>query len=446
MSSELSARAQAARHAGAAIPPRPGGATLHPAMLPGLLPPGGILPGQACGTAPARAAPEESLAHPGWRVVAGAFLQSLAAFFVAYSFASFAAPIEAGTQAARAEVVAIYAIYTAVMLGLAPLGGLVADRFGTRAACLAGTALMATGLLLAAERTSLAGLHLCYGAVVGLGLALVYTPCFAVVPRWFARRRGLASGIAASGAAVGTMLGVPLCDPLVAMLGWEKALSVLAIGLLGFGGLGALLLAEAPAPAGAASGPTLREAVTSRRFVRFLAANLLSAFAILIPLAQLVPHARGQGLDAALIPYLMTLVGLGSLAGRVLLGSLADRLGRTRSLGLLLMALGSSFLLWALGEGVAPLGLFALVYGAAYGAIISLRASVVVDNFRCRSMSTLTGLLNSVMSIGTLGGTLLLGLAHDHLGSYAPAILATGLAAVVAGLLILPLGRGPARG
>ncbi len=391
-------------------------------------------------------ATEDSLAYRGWRVVAGAFLQSTAAFFVAYSFASFAAPIEAGFAAPRTEVVAIYGIYTALMLALAPLGGMVADRFGTRAACLIGTAVMAAGLLLAARTESLGGLHLFYGAVVGLGLAFIYTPCFAVVPRWFGKRRGLASGLAASGAAVGTMLGVPLCEPLVATLGWQGALSAIAFALLVVGSLGALLIAEAPVKPGAAAGPSLREAVMNGRFAFFAAASLLGTLATLIPLAQLVPHARSQGLDAALVPYLMTLVGVGSLAGRILLGSLADRLGRTRSLALVHIGLGGSFVLWAVADGIVQLGLFALLYGAGYGAIIALRASVVVDNFKCRSMSTLNGVLNSVMSLGTLAGTMMLGLAFDLLGSYVLAILAIAASAIASGLLILQLARqAPAR-
>ena len=404
-------------------------------LLPHPLAAAGAIPAVAAATT------EDSLAYRGWRVVAGAFLQSTAAFFVAYSFAAFAAPIEAGFGAARTEVVAIYGVYTALMLALAPLGGMVADRFGTRCACLVGTAIMAAGLLLAARCDSLQELHLFYGALVGLGLAFIYTPCFAVVPRWFTARRGLASGLAASGAAVGTMLGVPLCESLVASLGWQAALSAIAIGLLLVGSLGALLITEAPVKPGAAAGPSLREAVMTARFAQFAGACLLGTMATLIPLAQLVPHARAQGLDATLAAYLMTLIGLGSLAGRILLGSLADRIGRTRALGLLHLGLGGAFVLWAVAEGIALLGLFALLYGAAYGAIIALRASVVVDNFKCRSMSTLTGVLNSVMSLGTLGGTLMLGLAFDLLGSYALAILAIAVSAVAAGLLILTLAR-----
>jgi MFS family permease len=391
-------------------------------------------------------ATEDSLAYRGWTVVAGAFLQSFAAFFVAYSFAAFALLIERQFLSSRAEVVAIFALYTALMLMLAPLGGMVADRFGTRVSCLIGTAIMAAGLLLAASSSGLGVLLLCYGGLVGIGLAFVYVPCFAVVPRWFTRRRGLASGIAASGAAAGTVLGVPLSELLIGAVGWQSALALLAIGLLVVGTTGALMLAESPSYRGATAvqGPSLGEAVRGPGFRRFAVANVLGALALLTPLAQLVPHARSIGLEGPMVGYLMSLIGLGSFGGRLLLAPLSDRIGRVRSFGLLFGALGVSCLLWASADGLLVLGAFALLYGTIYGAIISLRASVTADLFRCRSMTTLTGLFTMVASLGTLAGTMVMGFSFDLLGGYRPAILVIGAGALVAGLVMLPLGRRPA--
>jgi MFS family permease len=384
---------------------------------------------------------ESVLSHRGWRVVAGAFLQSAAAFFVAYSFAAFALPIEGAFHAARADVVAIYGLYTGLMLALAPLGGMMADRFGTRASCVLGTLIMATALVLASLADGLRGLQFCYGALLGIGLAFVYTPCFAVVPRWFTRRRGLAAGIATSGAAVGTILGVPLAEALIGSVGWQQALSLLAIGLLAVGLAGALLISDAPAARGPgqAEAPRLAEVARGWRFRGVLLANLIGGLALLIPLGQLVPHARSMGLDGPMIAGLMSLVGLGSLAGRLLLGPLADRIGRTRAMGLLNLALGASFGLWLLADGLPLLSAFALAYGVFYGSIIALRASVVADLFRCRSMSTLTGVFASVVGAGSAAGTLLLGVTFDLTGTYGAAIVITGMAAIVSGLLYLRL-------
>ncbi|MCA3585718.1 MAG: MFS transporter [Methylocystis sp.] len=367
--------------------------------------------------------PETSLAYPGWRVVAGAFLQSLAAFSAAWAFAAFAVPIGETFGASRAALGAVFGMQIGLMMVLAPLGGLLADRCGTRATCLAGTALMAAGLLATAQAGSLGAVMLAYGVLPGAGLA---------------------AGIAASGVALGTMIGTPVAMALVEALGWRATIGWFGLALLLVGGAGALLLRDRPRGAAAPGGPGLREVALSPAFVRMVAGNALGGFATMIPLGYLVPSATTRGVDAALLPLLMTLIGVGSLSGRVVLGGLADRFGRVRCFALLYLFQGAAFLLWLAAPGFAAFAVFALLHGMAYGAIVALRPSVVADLFQCRSMTTLTGLVLCPLGVAAGLGAIAMGWSFDATGSYAPAIAASALAAAAAGLLLLPLaGRRP---
>lgn len=388
--------------------------------------------------------PETSLAYPGWRVVAGAFLQGLAAFSAAWAFAAFAVPIGEAFGASRATLGAVFGMQIGLMMVLAPLGGLLADRCGTRTTCLAGTALMAAGLLATAQAGSLSAVMLTYGVLLGAGLALIFNASFAVVPRWFTTRRGLAAGIAASGVALGTMIGTPVAMALVEALGWRVTIGWFGLALLLVGGAGALLLRDRPRGAAAPDGPALREVALSPAFVRMVAGNALGGFATMIPLGYVVPSATAREVDAALLPLLMTLIGVGSLSGRVVLGGLADRVGRVRCFALLYLFQGAAFLLWLAATSFAAFAIFALLHGMAYGAIVALRPSVVADLFRCRSMTTLTGLVLCPLGLAAGLGATAMGWSFDATGSYAPAIAASALAAAAAGLLLLPLaGRRP---
>jgi OFA family oxalate/formate antiporter-like MFS transporter len=71
------------------------------------------------------------------------------------------------------------------------------------------------GLAIASAARSLAEVYAAYGLGVGLGVGCSYVPAVGAVQRWFARRRGFASGLAVSGIGVGTLavLGLVSADP-----------------------------------------------------------------------------------------------------------------------------------------------------------------------------------------------------------------------------------------
>lgn len=396
----------------------------------------------AASDAGAPAHPELSIGYAGWRVVLGAVLQGVAAFGAAWAFAAFSTPLGAELGSSTTGLGSIFGTQIALMMILAPLGGVLADRLGTRVTCLIGTALMMSGLLITAQTHSPATVHLAYGVLMGIGLALVFNASLAVVRRWFSQHRGLAAGIAASGIALGTMLGTPIAMGLIGWLGWRDSMNVFAIALALIGTCGALLLRDRGqgGPA-AAAGPSVRETALSPRFLRMLVGNALGGFASLIPLGFLVPSAMAQGVDMALLPLLMTLIGVGSLLGRVLLGGIADRLGRVRTFAVLYLLQGAGYLVWLVASEIIAFGLFALMHGLAYRAVVAIRPAVVADLFRCRSMATLTGLVLFPVGVGAGFGATAMGWTFDVAGSYGPAILGIGLASFAAGLIVLPLAR-----
>src|SRR3712207_3299933 len=98
-----------------------------------------------------------------------------------------------------------------------------------------------------------------------------YVPAVATVQRWFVRHRGLASGIAVSGVAIGTALVPPAAEALSLLGDWRVAF-VVSGALAGAVGLtGALLLDPSPerrglAPDGAPA--SLGECPASRALLR----------------------------------------------------------------------------------------------------------------------------------------------------------------------------------
>jgi predicted MFS family arabinose efflux permease len=112
------------------------------------------------------------------------------------------------------------------------------------------------------------------------------------------------------------------------------------------------------------------------------------------------------------------LIGIGSLSGRFLVGSVADRIGRPRALLAVEASLGASMLLWLRADGYAALALFALWMGLSYGGIVSLLPALCMDLFGARAVSSIIGVLYTSAALGNLVGPWGAGRIFDATGSY----------------------------
>ena len=69
----------------------------------------------------------------------------------------------------------------------------------------------------------------------------------------------------------------------------------------------------------------MREAVRTRAFVGLYAACLIASFGAFVPFVHLVPYALDHGIPPSAAVLLLSMIGVGSTAGRFFLGGLADR-------------------------------------------------------------------------------------------------------------------------
>jgi len=200
----------------------------------------------------------------------------------------------------------------------------------------------------------------------------------------------------------------------------------LALGTLAIGFTVALLLQRAPAAAkrsdGTVPGTPLAQALASRTFRWLYAMCALGSFGMFVPFAHLSAAARDLGVADARAVGLMGLIGIGSLSGRFVIGALADRVGRPRTLILAQASLGASFVLWAWADGYLALALFALWMGTSYGGIVSLMPALCMDLFGARAVSSIVGTLYSGAAIGNLAGPWFAGRIFDAVHGYGPVV------------------------
>jgi MFS family permease len=372
-----------------------------------------------------------------WVVVWATFVCLALIFGVSYSFAAFFESFAVEFSAQRADVSWIFGLSGFVYFVLGAGGGMLADRFGPRIVCSAGMALIALGLLTTSWATSLQAVYVSYGLLVGLGIALVYTPSIASVQPWFTTRRGLAGGIASSGVGAGTLLVPVLVAMAIGPMPWREAIQVLALCVLVLGLLAAALLRRAPAAhatgaGGSASGLSLRETLRTPTFRWLYLAVVLASPVMFTPFAHVSASARDLGLGEAFAVGLVGLIGVGSLVGRFAIGLVADRLGRAQTLVLMQLSMGASYVLWGAAGGQVLLVIFALWFGLSYGAIVSLLPAICMDYFGGKSVASVVGALYSGAAVGNLLGPVLAGAVFDHSGHYLGVMAVCGVLSLCA--------------
>lgn len=382
----------------------------------------------------------------GWGIVAAAHVLLALAFGAAYSFGAFFEGIQAHFGAGRFPVASLFAVTALLYYTVGAFSGTLADRFALRTVVGAGVVLLAAGFALASLAPSLSALFVLFGFFAGCGVGLIYVPAVVAVQRWFVRLRSRASGLALAGTGVGTFAAPLLAGWLQQRLGWQAAMQWFALGIALLGLAAAFSLVGQPADRGLspdgdgpvagtaapATGAGLAEAIAQLRFWWFFVAIGLGSVSLFAALVHIAPQARGLGMAPTASHGLIALIGVGNVLGRPVLGALGDRLGPLRLLLALAAALAALHLLWGLATGWAALALFALLFGAAHGGCIALYPAVAARWFGTRRLGAILGALYVSVGLAAVVGASASGWVFDRTGSYAAAIAASGVLALLA--------------
>jgi len=117
-----------------------------------------------------------------------------------------------------------------VYIVAAPIAGGLVDRFGPRRVIVPGILLFAAGVALSGSIHRLLDFYLYFGLMAGVGVTFVSISTYtAIIPHWFNKRRGMASGIASSGIGLGVVVFVPFSQALISAWGWRVSFLILGI-------------------------------------------------------------------------------------------------------------------------------------------------------------------------------------------------------------------------
>ena len=386
----------------------------------------------------------------GWIVVAICF-GVMAFTFGARSSVSMLLPIWqeeldwSGSQAARGASIVLI-----MMALLSPVAGNLMDRYNARLVIVIGLTALASGIGATSFVTDPVYYYLLFGVVGGVGWAFVSIPMItAAVSGYFERMRGLAIGIAVSGASGGQLPILSGLGILIAAIGWRASYQFLALIVAALAIL-VLFWFKPPRGESRSSQPSgVDDLDTLSKRIKFLMVN--RTFLLLLGAFTLCGFTTAGVIDVYFIPYAIscgfTLVegstaygfhGLGNLAGVVLFSWMADHVHRPRLLASMFFLRAITFVLLLFIEAdIGLMFMFAVIFGTLNFATFPVIANIVATHLGVRILGLTLGLLFGGHSLGAAIGVSIGGWMFDLTAKYNWVWLLSIVLAALAGLFAI---------
>ena len=348
-----------------------------------------------------------------------------------YSLGAFIPLLQAEFSWSRSDISLAATFMTIAVFITGTAIGKLSDRFGAAmigAGSLVAYALAVVFLTVLVDRILYFWIAYFVIAIVGGGS----TPIVLVRPitNSFFKARGFALGIALTGAGVAGFWVPRLVAWISAQWGWREAYWALAL----------IALCVAPVvwfgfresnnePVVAVSvgeGLSPAEARSTRAYWLLSVMAFAMACGIAGVVVHMAPLFTDYGLDAVKAANIVSLVGISSVFGRIIVGYWLDRLPSVWvTIVVLLLAVGGVLLLW--GYGLKYAYLSSLLLGLAAGAEIDLIAFLTVSFFGRRYYGAIYGWQYSVFALGYGLSPYLIGKIYDYYGNYDVALLSSAM-------------------
>ena len=292
---------------------------------------------------------------------------------------------------------------------------------------------------------------------------------------WFAKRRGLVSGVLTAGSATGQLIFLPVIAVAAEDYGWRIASLVIASGALLVVPLVLALLRDRPSDLGVGrygepdAPPVERAAVPPVRAARgegaaamalraLRDASKVRAFwALVVGFAicgattnglvgtHFIPSAHDHGMPQTTAAGLLAVVGIFDIAGTVLSGWLTDRVNPRILLAVYYAGRGVSllFLPSLLSSTVQPsIVVFIVVYGLDWVATVPPTIALCREIFGDRG-PLVFGWVFAAHQVGAGIASVLAGIVRDQTGQYTVAWFAAAGLCVVAAVISGAIARRP---
>jgi MFS family permease len=309
---------------------------------------------------------------------------------------------------------------------VAPLFGFIAgwiiDKYGPRKMLMTGAIMTLVAFLGLSMMKSLSVFYLSY---VFVALGYVFggpLPCQVLISRWFTKNRGKAMGIAYLGIGTGFTIVPQLVAALEKNFGWNMAL--VSLGIL-------IVLISVPLSLFVKDSPSLTDMtiapeppvpiinILKNRNLYLLAFGSMCSIGAVGGINQhLKLYLKDLSMGESAIANIISLVAFSSLAGRVIMGWLADIFPRKYVMILIYLLVGGTIPLLLIPDFSGRLYIFAVIFGLGLGGDYMIIPLMAGDLFGVRTLGRVMGIILVADGIAEAGLPVLVGHIFDVNGSY----------------------------
>lgn len=396
--------------------------------------------------------------HYGWVMVILSSAAMVAWAPVVYTFGVFLQPLTEEFGWERGALSGAFSFQMLLIGILSIFVGRLTDKYGPRIFVTLGGLLSSIGFLLMSQVDSLWQVYLSWGFFMGIGGGCFYIAIISTIPKWFAKRTGIAVGITVAGMGLGAMISPPLIQWLISVYGWQQPLIILSIAILVIIVPLAQFMRHSPQRMGirpygdvrdtigdelpllsAAEGTSFTQAVKTSRFWFFGLTLFFTFFSVHVIIVHIVPYAVDVGIPALAAASLLSVTAGGSVVGRLTIGLIADRVGGRVALSFCVILITLSLLWLLFSRDVWMFYVFSVIFGFGYGGMILLVTIVTAELYGLASLGMMLGIFAFYDTAGGVIGPPLAGSIFDATGSYSLAFLISVMLGVLAIILSLAL-------
>lgn len=394
----------------------------------------------------------------GWYIVwALAITETVSYGVIYYAFTVFITPMQDQMGWTLSQITGAFSVGLFVSGFVTLPVGTWLDKYGARL-LMTIASVLATLLLIAWAFVETIPLFYTIWVLLGVTMAMLfYDPAFVVVANWFSQKRGTALAIVTFVAGFASTIFLPLADYLLNEFGWRMAVLILAIvfGVVTIP-LHAIILRRRPEDIGLEPDGTItdpheeqvkipelsipaKEAIRSRTFLWLTIAFGLSTLASISIRVHFIPYAITTGIDATTAAWLAGFIGITQVIGRLLFAPLEQRFS-SKSVTIFTMAtLALSFGVLIISQSLFFVGLFVLIFGGAYGAMILVRPVMLAELYGTAEYGRINSMMAFLMIFVITAAPIGTGILFEWFGSYQPVLWILAFIAVLSVIAIIKL-------
>ncbi len=368
-----------------------------------------------------------------------------------YAWSSLSAPMATELGVEASAMASVFSTANAVGFITMIIGGLLNDKYGPRWVMFVGGLMFGLGMFTCGFAKSVGNLTLSYGVILGLGLSLVYGCTISNTIKFFPDKRGMVGGMTTAFYGISSVIFAPVADALSNAFGARATFKILGIVFLVIICAGSFIMQKCPAgfvPTGYVAPVATGKKANDKTPAEMLKMPIFYVMLLMLTCGGIfgmmtISQAKGIAINMvnaapATATLFVSVLCLFNTAGRLVAGSLSDKLGRinTLTIALVVALVGLAALLGAsLTGAMALFAVGVILIGICFGTFMGVFPGFCTDQFGQKNNTVNYGIMWIGFCLAGIVGPTILTKVHNATGTYTLAFVIS-LCIAVAGLVL----------